>query len=68
VMGFDEITKRMKLISVHPGVTVDDVLANTGFPLIVPEKVKVTEPPTREQLRWIREVIDPERLYTGNPS
>jgi glutaconate CoA-transferase subunit B len=67
VMGFDDITKRMQLISVHPGVTVDDVVANTGFPLIVPEKVKVTEPPTQEQLRWIREVIDPYQLYTGNP-
>jgi acyl CoA:acetate/3-ketoacid CoA transferase beta subunit len=65
VMGFDEKTKRMKLISIHPDVSLDDLLANTGFPLIVPEKVKTTEPPTKEQLRWIREVIDPERLYTG---
>jgi acyl CoA:acetate/3-ketoacid CoA transferase beta subunit len=65
VMGFDEKTKRMKLISIHPGVTLEDVLANTGFPLILPEKVNVTPAPTTEQLRCIREVIDPERWYTG---
>jgi hypothetical protein len=43
-----------------------EVVANTGFPLIIPEKV--TEPPTQEQLRWIREVIDPDPWYTGNPN
>jgi len=65
VMGFDETTRRMKLISVHPDVSVDDVVANTGFPLILPDKVKTTPSPTKEQLRYIREVIDPERWYTG---
>jgi glutaconate CoA-transferase subunit B len=65
VMGFDETTRRMKLISVHPDVSVDDVVANTGFPLIIPDKVKTTPPPTKEQLRYIREVIDPERWFTG---
>jgi acyl CoA:acetate/3-ketoacid CoA transferase beta subunit len=65
VMGFDESTKRMKLISVHPDVSLDDVVANTGFQLIIPDKVKTTSPPTKEQLRFIREVIDPGRLYTG---
>jgi glutaconate CoA-transferase subunit B len=52
-------------MSIHPGVSIDDVVANTGFPLIVPEKVKTTPPPTKEQLRYIREVIDPERWFTG---
>jgi acyl CoA:acetate/3-ketoacid CoA transferase beta subunit len=65
VMGFDETTRRMKLISVHPDISVDDVVANTGFPLIVPDKVKTTPAPTKEQLRYIREVIDPERWFTG---
>jgi acyl CoA:acetate/3-ketoacid CoA transferase beta subunit len=65
VMGFDESTKRMKLISVHPDVSLDDVVANTGFQLIIPDKVKTTPPPTKEQLRFIREVIDPQRWYTG---
>ncbi len=66
VLGFDDATKKMKLISVHPGVSLDDVIANTGFPLSIPEKIETTPPPTQEQLRWIREVIDPDHLYTGD--
>lgn len=66
VLGFDDVTRKMKLISVHPGGTLDDVISNTGFPLILPEKVETTRPPTREQLRCIREVIDADRLYTGD--
>lgn len=65
VMGFDETSKKMKVISIHPGVTREDLIQNTGFPLIVPENVKTTAAPTREQLRWIREVIDSDGLYTG---
>ena len=65
VMGFDEASKKMKVISIHPGVTREELVQNTGFPLIVPENVKTTAAPTREQLRWIREVIDSDGLYTG---
>ena len=65
VMGFDEASKKMKVISIHPGVTREELMQNTGFPLIIPENVKTTAAPTREQLRWIREVIDSDGLYTG---
>ena len=60
VMGFDKETGYMKLISVHPGVTVEQVQENTGFELIIPPEVPETEPPTVEQIRLLREVIDPE--------
>ena len=59
IMGFDEKTKRMTLLSVHPGITVDQVKANTGFELIVPDKVTVTEPPTKKELDKLRKEIDP---------
>ena len=59
VLGYDEKTKRMKLESVHPGVSVDQVKANTGFELIMPEKVRETESPTEEQIELIRNKIDP---------
>jgi len=59
VLGYDEKTKRMKLESVHPGVSVDQVKANTGFELIMPEKVRETESPTEEQIELIRSKIDP---------
>ena len=59
VMGFDDGTKRMTLLSVHPGVTVDDVKAATGFDLIIPPKVAVTDPPTPEEISILRKEIDP---------
>ena len=63
-MGFDEETKRIKLLTVHPGVTVEQVLENVGFDLIVPEHVPQTEPPTYKELEILR-AIDPQRLYLG---
>jgi glutaconate CoA-transferase subunit B len=59
IMGFDEATKRMMLLSVHPGVSVDEVKAATGFELIVPSQVAVTDPPTAEEIRVLSEEIDP---------
>mgnify|MGYP005839450111 CR=1 FL=1 len=58
VMGFDEETKRMKLLAVHPGITPDQVRAATGFPLLVADKVEETTPPTGEERRVLRQ-IDP---------
>ena len=62
VMGFDEATKRMKVISLHPGVSVEDMKANSSFDLIIPPKPEVTEPPTPEEIRILREEIDPVRI------
>jgi len=64
VMGFDEKTKRMKLESIHPGYTIDDIVRNTGFELII-EDVKQTEPPTEQELKILREEIDPLRIVIG---
>ena len=47
---------RMRLHKLFPGVTVDDVVANTGFELDVPEKVETVEPPTTEELEAIKQV------------
>ena len=52
----------MRLRSVHPGVTVDDVTAATGFPLVIPSDVAETRSPTDEDLRLLREVLDPGSL------
>jgi glutaconate CoA-transferase subunit B len=49
----------MRLVSVHPGVSVEQVREQTGFPLVVPGDVGETPAPTAEQLRLIREVLDP---------
>ncbi len=58
VMGFEENTGLMRLETLHPGVAVEDVKANTGFDLAIPEKVLETEPPTVEQVELIRNKID----------
>jgi len=65
VMGFDESSKRMSLISVHPGVTVDEVVENTGFALLIPDTVSTTKPPTEEELRLLRKEIDPAGIVIG---
>jgi len=61
-MDFDPETKKMRLASVHPGVSVQQVLANTSFDLIVPKNVPTTEPPTCEELELLR-AIDPTGIY-----
>jgi len=58
VMDFEPVSKRMRLKSVHPGVSVDEVRKATGFELIVGEPVAETPPPTDEELALIR-VLDP---------
>ncbi len=63
LLGFDEETKRMRLEAVYPGVTVEDVIENTGFELIIPDHVGTVEPPTDDELRILREEIDPAGLY-----
>ena len=52
----------MRLRSVHPGVSVAEVLAATGFELEVPDHVPETRGPTEDERRWLREVIDPQGL------
>ena len=59
VFDFATPDHRMRLRSVHPGVTVDEVTGACGFELVVPEDVAETPSPTDEQVRLLREVLDP---------
>jgi glutaconate CoA-transferase subunit B len=65
IFGFHPETKQMMLLSIHPGNTKEDVLNTLGFVPALPENISFTEPPTKEQLRLIREVIDPKNMYMG---
>lgn len=65
VLGFHTETKRMTLVSTHPGVTVEEVVGNTGFELVIPKAVPTTDPPTVEELRLLREEIDPTGIVIG---
>jgi hypothetical protein len=53
----------MRLAATHPGVTVQEVIDNTGFELVIPGQVPANDPPSVEELRILREEIDPERFY-----
>lgn len=63
VLGFDEKTHAMSLLSLHPGVRLEELIENTGFPLQVPETVPITPLPTAGELRVLREEIDPKGVY-----
>ena len=52
----------VRLLSVHPGVTVEEVQEATGFDLAAPDDVPETREPTMEELVLIREVLDPKEL------
>lgn len=65
VMGFDPDTKRMRVESLHPQVTQDELVQNTGFELLFCEPLATTLEPTEEELRILREEIDPHRRILG---
>ena len=58
VFDFNTPDHRMRLVSVHPGVELDRVRENTGFELVVPDRLDTTPVPTPEQLVALRE-LDP---------
>ena len=62
VFDFDTPDHAMRLRSVHPGVEVDEVVAATGFALVLPDPVPRTRLPSAEELELVREVLDPAGL------
>lgn len=59
VLGFNAATKRMQLESLHPGVSVGLVQEQTRFPLLVPDAIPITPPPTDEELAILRRQVNP---------
>jgi glutaconate CoA-transferase subunit B len=62
-LRFDSSTREMILDSIHPGVTVEEILENTGWNLKLVSKIERTKPPTRSELRIIRK-YDPYGFWT----
>jgi len=62
--GFDEATGEMTLLTMHPGVTLDQVRENMGWDPKIAEDLGETPPPTEDELRLLREELDPEGAYT----
>jgi len=65
VLGYQEKTKRLEVLSLHPGVTLEKVQAATGFELGVHEPLATTTPPTDAELCILREEVDPHRYVIG---
>jgi glutaconate CoA-transferase subunit B len=61
VMKFNETTREMVLAQYYPGIAVDTIVENTGFPIEVSGATEAREP-TAEELRILREEVDPQRL------
>lgn len=61
VLNFDTPNKSMRIHSVHPGVTVDEVVEATGFSLVMDADVAVTRSPTAEEMTAIQ-MLDPKEL------
>jgi glutaconate CoA-transferase subunit B len=58
VMDFGGPDHQIRLVSLHPGITAEQVQENTGYPVHVPQEVPATDAPTREQLEIIA-ALDP---------
>lgn len=57
--GFDEKTKRLKLISLHPGVSIDEVKENSNFDITIPDELETSPEPMEQHLKILRQEIDP---------
>ena len=55
---------RMYLESMHPGVTLEEVRENTGWDLTVADDLEQTQAPSSEELRLVRDELDPEGIYS----
>ncbi|MGE5405099.1 MAG: CoA-transferase subunit beta [Candidatus Saccharibacteria bacterium] len=68
VFGFHPESKRMMAITLHPGITPEIVAMCTGFEVIIPDDVGVTEVPDDKTLKVLRTKIDPHKVFTSLPS
>ena len=63
IMTPDKETGELVLTALHPGAPVEQAIKNTGWPLKVASDLKTTEPPADEELRLLREELDPTGIY-----
>lgn len=63
ILNFDNSEREMQLCALYPGVAVKDVQDEIGWPLRIAVTVVHTDPPTAEELRLIREEVDPHAMY-----
>lgn len=65
VMGYHPETRRMQVLSLHPGVTLARVKENTGFAIDAAAELSMTPEPTEHELNLLRTKVDPRRYIIG---
>ena len=65
VLGYSDREKRMEVLSLHPGVSIDDVKSKTGFAVDASSELVETPPPTDQELDVLRHDVDPEKVVIG---
>jgi acyl CoA:acetate/3-ketoacid CoA transferase beta subunit len=65
VFDFETTDHSMRVASVHPGVTIDEIIKNTAFELNIPDDLPESRLPTEEELRILREVLDPNGVASN---
>lgn len=65
ILGYHQQTRRMEVLSLHPDVTLEQVQQQTGFEIDAAEELVETARPTDEELRVLREEVDPHGYVIG---
>lgn len=63
ILDFDNPEREMQIISLHPGVTLDEVKASVGWDVRVADRLAETPPPTEDEMRLVRVDLDPQGVY-----
>jgi glutaconate CoA-transferase subunit B len=65
IFDFDKLSGEMTLKTLHPGISFEEVQADVSWSLKTAPDLQETPPPTSEELRIMREDLDPTGIYTG---
>jgi glutaconate CoA-transferase subunit B len=65
ILESDPETGEMVLTAIYPDVVVEDVKSSVGWPLLARDRLDLIAPPGAEELRLLRDVLDPKKLYLG---
>jgi glutaconate CoA-transferase subunit B len=65
VFDFSKEERKMRLVATRDGFSVKDVLGDMAFEPLVADKIDELRPPKEEELKWLREVIDPDKVVIG---
>ncbi len=65
ILGYHPETRRLEVLSLHPGVTAAQVRDQTGFALTIPDPAPITPAPTARELAILNEEVDPHRYMLG---